>query len=120
MSDLNVENILNQIAQLPPGEQSKLWRLWEERQTEQPQNSFPATPDRRVPSVPQPDYRPALRWLAEHARDYAGQWVALDGDRLIAHDHDAQVVYAAARADGAYLPLVTQVEDPQAAPYIGI
>jgi hypothetical protein len=44
---------------------------------------------------------------------------SVNGDRLIAHGLDDRTVYAAANADGAYLPLVTQVEDPDAPPYIG-
>jgi len=39
----------------------------------------------RVKSVPLVD-RPReaeFSWLREHARDYAGQWVALDGARLL-------------------------------------
>jgi Family of unknown function (DUF5678) len=53
-----------------------------------------------------------LQWLATHAREYAGQWVALDGDRLIAHGPHHHEVWAAAEASGVYLPLVTFVENP--------
>ena len=53
-----------------------------------------------------------MKWLREHAREYANQWVALDGDRLIAHGVNASQVYVAARADNATLPMVTFVEDP--------
>ena len=72
----------------------------------------PAPVDERLKPIPVPDSTRELRWLKEHAREYAGQWVALDGDRLIAHGPDAKAVFAAADADGAYLPLVSQVEDP--------
>jgi hypothetical protein len=119
MSELTADNIFSQIVQLPSVERRKLRRLLD--QFEHAEQTPPKTPlDPRVPPIKQPDYRPSIRWLAEHAREYAGQWVALDGDRLIAHGQDARTVYAAAKADGAYMPLVTQVEDPDAPPYVGI
>jgi len=118
MSELTAENIFSQIVQLPSAELRKLRGLLDqfERAEQAPPKSHL---DPRVSPIKQPDYRPSMRWLAEHAREYAGQWVALDGDRLIAHGPDARTVYAAANADGAYLPLVTQVADPDAPPYIG-
>lgn len=67
--------------------------------------------DKRVPPIPSPNSQAAMKWLGEHAREYVEQWVALDGDRLIAHGKDSQAVYAAAKADGAYLPLVEFIED---------
>jgi hypothetical protein len=51
-----------------------------------------------------------LRWLAEHSREYAGQWVALDGDRLLAHGESAREVYEAVHASEVRLPLVVLVE----------
>ncbi len=117
MSEISVENILQQIVQLPPAEQAKLQQLWA-AQKAAPQPAKAAL-DKRVPPIPLPDYRPAQRWLAEYARQYARQWVALDGDRLIAHGPEAPAVYAAARVNGAYLPLVTLVEDPDAPPFVG-
>ncbi len=66
----------------------------------------------------QVDPRPAMGWLRLHSQEYGGQWVALDGDRLIAHGPDAKTVYAAAKADGAYLPLIKYVEPADALPFI--
>jgi hypothetical protein len=107
MADITVENILTQIAQLPPEERRKLRQLLEqeERQTKPPL-------DKRVTPIPTPDGKLEVQWLREHRREYIGQWIALDGDRLIAHGTDHQKVFAAADADGAYLPLVTFIEDP--------
>ncbi|MCI0388565.1 MAG: hypothetical protein MOB07_07340 [Acidobacteria bacterium] len=32
-----------------------------------------------------PEPAPAMEWLRLHRKEYGGQWVALDGSRLIAH-----------------------------------
>jgi len=111
MLDITVEDILTQIAKLPPTEQSRLRHLLAHQQQE-PQPPSKPPQDRRVPPVPAPDSRREVQWLAAHAREYAGQWVALDGDRLLAHGPQPQAVWAAAEASGVYLPLVTFVENP--------
>jgi len=113
MSTITVETILQQIGQLPRNEQFRLRHLWSQQQAQ-------AAPlERNLQPIPTPDYSAAQQWLTEHAREYAGQWVALDGNRLIAHGTDARAVYAAAKADGAYLPLVELVESPDAPPFAG-
>ena len=111
MSDFTVEDILTQITKLPPTEQIRLRHLLAQ-QPQEPQEPSRPLRDRRVQPVPVPDSRRELQWLAAHARAYAGQWVALDGDRLIAHGPHHDEVWAAAEAAGVYLPLVTFVEDP--------
>ncbi|MGE0128687.1 MAG: DUF5678 domain-containing protein [Blastocatellales bacterium] len=115
MPDISVENIFSQIIQLPPPERFKLWRMLEQvtkLDPGSPESSESAPPKKKLQPLPAPNKDREMQWLVDHAREYAGQWVALDGDRLIAHGPDAKEVYAAANADGAYLPLVTQVEDP--------
>lgn len=116
MSKSTIENILKQIDELPPVEQQRMHYLLNDRLHK------PGKPplDRRVPPLPMPDSTYEFQWLKEHARQYAGQWVALDGNRLIAHGTEHDPVWAAAQADGAYLPLVTLVEDPDAPPFIGL
>ena len=65
-----------------------------------------------------PDPAPAMEWLRLHSKEYGGEWVALDGSRLIAHGPDAMDVYAAAVADGAYLPMIKYIEPADAPPFV--
>ncbi|HXJ91880.1 MAG TPA: DUF5678 domain-containing protein [Terriglobia bacterium] len=53
--------------------------------------------------------RSEFRWLAHNGQQYAGRWVALDGDALLAVGDSAREVYAAI-AGYAGTPLVTRVE----------
>ena len=103
----NMENILKQIAQLPPDQQRKLRQLLEQQEP-----PIKSSLDKRIAPKPTPNSEREMKWLHQHACEYANQWVALDGDRLIAHGTKASEVYAAAEADGAPLPMVTFVEDP--------
>jgi hypothetical protein len=103
MSTMTAETIMKLIEQLPPNEQAKLEQLIVQYRTAKP------------PLAPKPwpkGGQAALQWVAEHAPAYKGQWVALDGNRLIAASTSHDEVWAAAQADGAYLPLVTFVNDP--------
>lgn len=124
MPDITVETLFNQIAQLPQPERLRLWQMLEPLAQPAPASNGtprptpvengmpqPAPPKKKLQPISVPDSTRELRWLAEHWREYVGQWVALDGDRLIAHGPDAKEVYAAADADGAYLPLVDLVWD---------
>ena len=53
-----------------------------------------------------------MRWLSEHRYEYIGQWVALDGDRLVSYDEDLGKVYDKARAQGVQVPFTAFMEDP--------
>jgi len=57
-------------------------------------------------------------WINAHRDEYLGQWVALDGDHLIAHGADARTVYQAARAQGVKIPYIDRVE-PQVKAFMG-
>jgi len=66
----------------------------------------------KLTRIPEPDPEPNMRWIKEHGAEYAGRWVALDGDRLIASGQTEGEVAIAARVDGAYLPLVIYLPHP--------
>lgn len=53
--------------------------------------------------------RSEFRWLALNRQRYAGRWVALDGNTLLAVGDSAREVYAAIASHGG-TPLVTRVE----------
>ena len=58
-------------------------------------------------------------WLANESGPYAGQWVALDGNRLIAHGAELATVSAAARAAGVNRPLLTHLPPVGELPFGG-
>ena len=62
-------------------------------------------------SEPVSERRAELDWLAKNGRAYAGQWVALDGSRLIAHEQKLADVRAKARDAGIAEPLFASVPD---------
>jgi hypothetical protein len=52
-------------------------------------------------------------WLVANQGQYAGQWVALVGERLIAASHDARAVFTKARDSGIKSPLIVRVSDSE-------
>src|SRR5438552_3631012 len=57
-------------------------------------------------------------WVERHRDQYLGQWVALEGDRLIAHGANAREVYLAARQAGNASPYIVHIT-PKADAYVG-
>lgn len=117
MGTVTLEGIVRQVNQLPPADRQKLREILD--------NSLGAPAgrelDKRVaPLIPNYDGDREMRWLVEHRREYAGKWVAVKEDKLVAVGESAAEVYAAADAAGADLPLVTFVEDPDAPPFAGV
>ena len=102
MTTLTAESIFPLIAQLPPPERAKLRGMLEQPDAQATASDAPcakAPRDKRLPDRPMPPGgEEASRWIAEHRREYAGQWVALDGARLIAASPNHEEVFAAAAA----------------------
>lgn len=111
MSAVTVEQILQQIEQLPLLEQVRLEQMLEERRTTPVPSAKPPR-DKRLPAKPMKDRSREMAWLAAHRHEYAGQWVALDGDRLIAASPDRQELSAAIKAAGVELPLIHRIAAP--------
>ncbi len=57
-------------------------------------------------------------WIDAHREEYLDHWVALDGDRLVAHGTDAKKVYDQAREQGITAPYLERVSPRQEA-FIG-
>jgi hypothetical protein len=74
---------------------------------------LPLTPQSEIPNLEQED-----QWLAANRQNYLGQWVALDGGRLLSHGLDGEQVHRDARLSGVELPLVLYL-DPEDLPWGG-
>jgi predicted Zn-dependent protease len=71
---------------------------------------------------PNGDTQPAYRtnaqeraWIDVHRDEYLDQWVALEGDHLLAHGTDAKNVYDEAREKGITAPYLERVSPKQQA-----
>jgi len=115
MSTLTAENILILIEQLPATERSRLYQLLP------PPPAMTKPPlDKIVPCAPMPDRTREFAWIEEHKLEYAGQWVALDGDHLVAASPDRLDISAAIKAASTRRPLIHRISSPDDLPYIGI
>ena len=107
-----LENIWRLITQLPDEMRSRLRaRLDEDLR---PESVLPA--DRLIPFITPPaefaaEWEQNCKWLNEHGQEYAGRWVALDGDRLITAGSSAREVYAALKVAGISGSMVLRVEE---------
>jgi len=65
-----------------------------------------------TPPIKMRDMSKDMKWLSEHREEYAGKWVAIYEDRLVAAGDTAAEVYEA--KDRASFPqtLVTYIEEP--------
>ncbi|NOT59910.1 MAG: hypothetical protein HOP19_06755 [Acidobacteria bacterium] len=119
MSTLTAENILTLIDELPAVEQNRFRQLWDAPTTPDETtngHSHKKQLDKRIPPIASPEEMElgmvSIRWVTQHGREYKNQWVALEGDRLIAAGPDHDEVWKASQSDGAKMPFITFVEDP--------
>ena len=118
MSTNTAENVFKLIEELPSVERVKLNELLTHPPSESVKTKAPL--DKRVPCQPMPDRSREHEWVKEHKQEYAGQWVALDGDRLVAASNQRLDISAAVKAAGVKLPLILRVPAPDDLPYLGI
>jgi hypothetical protein len=105
------DEIIKSIDQLPAPEQERIRRWLDENGTQNGERNASQPHANRTPN--------SLRWLDENREKYSGQWVALDGDRLIASGPTAKEVYSKAKAEGVEIPFVELVTDPEPVPSTG-
>jgi hypothetical protein len=96
-----LEQILEEARKLPAEEQRRLRDALDELSSN---------------GDTQPSYKThegERAWINAHRDEYLGQWVALDGDHLVAHGTDAKKVYDEAREQGITAPYLEQVSPKQ-------
>ena len=95
-----LEQIIDEARTLSASEKRKL-RQTLDRELEQP--------------APLQSRAEESAWIDRHRDEYLGQWVAIEGDTLIAHGANPREVYLAARAAGIAAPFIERVEKRQEA-----
>lgn len=97
------EAILDKVRRLTPAKQEEVLRFANGLER--------SAASRRVTSH---DRSNEMKWLDENRAAYVDQWVAVEGNRLIAANADPIQVFSAAKAAGIEKPFVVHVlpEDP--------
>jgi len=107
----NFEQVIKSIRQLPEPEQERVRQWLEDKKT-----SNGAHENQRA-EIGRSEK--SLRWLNENRQKYRGQWVALDGDRLISVGTTAKEVYTKSKAEGVKIPFVELVTEEETPPFLG-
>ena len=115
---VTLETVLEQVRQLPLNEQ-KLLRELLPLENGAAKVIRPELAGRVRKSSPMKDRTQEYQWLAQHRTEYPGEYLALDGDCLVAHSPDAKEVFAAVDAAGVENPLYVHVEPADSPPFSG-
>ncbi|MFN0121359.1 MAG: DUF5678 domain-containing protein, partial [Blastocatellia bacterium] len=107
MTELTPEILYTAFQQMPPAAQQRFRELLAGEAAAVPVR---VSGKRVPPPVPYKDRTREFEWLAQNANAYAGKWVALEGDQLIACGDDGVRVLREAREKGIDRPLLMQVE----------
>ena len=110
-----IEQAIEIIRQLPPPEQAKV-RDWIDEENQK--NSFGEDKQEKLKRQ-QARFQRSMEWIQANREEFDGQWVALDGDILLAHGADGKKVHAAAQAKGVKTPLMHRVSVKETQPFGG-
>ena len=108
MASAEVERIIEELRRLAPDERRRVREVLDREDHVKVRESNHTV-----------DLSRELRWIEKHRSQYAGQWVAVRGDRLLSSGLDGRDGYEAARAAGDDRPFVTRVEPADELPFAG-
>lgn len=129
MSDAKVERVIQEIQSMSNDQLEEVRRAVDEKLSkeaiddEQTNGSGIKLPSKPrfigYSTKPPKDRSRENAWLEKHRDEYDGQWVALDGDTLLAHGNKLKEVADTARAAGVMDALFVRVEGSNTPPFAG-
>lgn len=119
MSTEQLNAIKQQLNALTADEKLDLAEFLKEQAQKDREMEATATQTNGHEEEPDPYCLREREWLRQHRHEYAGQYVALDGDQLIAHADSLREVYRLAREAGVKAPFTTRITSPNDLPFGG-
>ncbi len=114
-----LQPIITEIEKLTPPYLYQLRRLLDEKLKTLAPTATTSNAPRIVGTYTPKDRTPENEWVRQHCAGYEGQWVALDGNRLLAHGLNLKEVAEAAHKQGVMDALFVQIEATNALPWAG-
>lgn len=106
------EQAIEIVKALPPSEREMVRDWLEKESLQQPVKTAEF-------KKKQDNFRRSLQWIQENRQTFDGQWVALDGENLLAHGTDGKKVHSEAQAKGVKTPLMHLVSVKETQPFGG-
>ena len=78
-----------------------------------------SSPSNGQQEEPDPERRRELEWMKQYRKEYAGQYVALFGDSLIAHAETLRELHRLVKESGVKRALFARIEAPDELPFGG-
>lgn len=101
------EQIIENVRALPLSEKQKIFDFVEEEKLKVLSEKEAKNMELEIKNE---RFRCALKWIEENKKEYDGQFVLLDGDKLIAHGKEAKPLYEKARTMGIEIPFVKRIK----------
>ncbi len=119
MSTRMIETIKEQLAALTRQEQAEVWQFLTEQMKAADQPTLPTQPEKNIVEVAEIRRQQHLAWLKANREQYGGQYVALDGDRLVATGRNFPEAATAAKRAGVNNAFISFVHPPDYVGYTG-
>ncbi len=97
---MNVQEVIRAAEQLPSAEQQQVLKALQNK-LNRPRTAIDETAQARARR---------LEWLKAHREEYAGQYVALSGDKLVGHGSKISEAREQALANGVENPFLIRLE----------
>jgi hypothetical protein len=104
--------IKQQLAALSADEKLDLAEFLKEQAQKDNEVEATATQTNGYEETPDPYRRREMEWLKQHDQEYAGQYVAVLGDRLVAHADTLPELDRLIKASGVRRPVITRIKAP--------
>src|SRR5262245_55881126 len=115
--DKQLDLLKEQLAPLSPREKLELAQfLTEQARLDQAAKQSEADADQKAAAVKRAQH---MAWLKAHREEYAGQYVALDGDRMVGAGATIREAHEQARRQGVERPFLTHISSVNDAPFGG-
>jgi len=101
------EAILDRVRRLPPTQRQQVLRFVDGLRL-----------DPAIRIVPSRDRPSEVNWIKVNRAKYAGQWVVVDGNRLISASVDGHKAFAAAKAAGIDVRFLVHVLPEEPLPFV--
>lgn len=109
MESGRLETIKQQIVTLSPREKSELARFLDQQQEKDKVNSAAATIALDEMEAADRKRQQHMAWMKAHREEYAGQYVALDGDRLVGQGRTLAEAHQQAQQNGVREPFLVRL-----------